>query len=333
MTTTARPKILERSVGANAIAAASRVSVVIPAYNSAAFIGETLDSVFAQTFTEYEVILVNDGSPDTADLEKAISPYGEKLTYIRQQNGGAGAARNTAVEASRGELIAFLDADDIWNADYLSLQIAFLDQNSLDMAYCDAVVFAQGSPATSLFTDTAPSVGEVTAFSLLAGTCNVITSGTVLRRSVLDKAGLFEWERVLAEDFHLWMRIALAGGRIGYQREPLLKYRVHPTSLSGDSIDRVKRSIGAYERVRATLDLSTDELAELERKLVSFQADLAVEVGKDHLAKGDHIAAAASFRAANRHRRSLKLAAAAVLSRCAPQLLLRSYLRKTPQTR
>src|SRR5260221_785574 len=90
------------------------VSVVIPAYNVARYISETLESVFAQTFTDYEVIVVNDGSPDTEDFEQAIAPYLNRILYLKQENLGASVARNTGLQAARGEFIAFLDADDLW---------------------------------------------------------------------------------------------------------------------------------------------------------------------------------------------------------------------------
>src|SRR5581483_4665750 len=105
-----------------------RVSVIIPAYNAAAFIAETLDSVYAQTFADFEVIVVNDGSPDTEDLERELAPYREKLSYIKQENQGAAAARNTGIKAARGEFVAFLDADDTWLLAFLEKQLDLLER-------------------------------------------------------------------------------------------------------------------------------------------------------------------------------------------------------------
>ena len=92
-----------------------RVSIIIPAYNVASYIGETLASVFAQTFTNYEVIVINDGSPDTEELERALEPYFNRISYLKQENLGAGAARNVGLRAAKGEFIAFLDADDLYH--------------------------------------------------------------------------------------------------------------------------------------------------------------------------------------------------------------------------
>src|ERR1051326_8460176 len=99
------------------------VSVIIPAYNAAAFIGETLDSVYAQTFKDFEVVVVNDGSPDTDELERALERYAAKLRYLKQDNQGAAAARNTGITAARGEFVAFLDADDMWLPAFLEKQL------------------------------------------------------------------------------------------------------------------------------------------------------------------------------------------------------------------
>src|SRR5712671_2294711 len=89
--------------------AAPAVSVIIPAYNSAAYIAETLESVFAQTLADFEVIVINDGSPDTDQLEKVLEHYRERIVYLKQENRGPSAARNIGIRSSRGEFLAFLD--------------------------------------------------------------------------------------------------------------------------------------------------------------------------------------------------------------------------------
>src|SRR5690349_21377287 len=117
------------------------VSVIIPAYNAAGFIGETLISVFAQTYSNYEVIVVNDGSPDTEELKKVLAPFRDRLTYLEQENKGPSAARNNAIGKARGEFVAFLDSDDNWLPDYLTEQIRFLsDEPGFDMVYSDALL-------------------------------------------------------------------------------------------------------------------------------------------------------------------------------------------------
>src|SRR5213080_1671301 len=118
-----------------------RVSIIIPAYNVASYIGETLASVFAQTFTNYEVIVINDGSPDTEELERALEPYFDRISYLKQENLGAGAARNEGLRAAQGEFIAFLDADDLWLPNYLEEQLKFIRANDFDLVCADAMHF------------------------------------------------------------------------------------------------------------------------------------------------------------------------------------------------
>jgi hypothetical protein len=171
----------------------------------------------------------------------------------------------------------------------------------------------------------AQSDGEANFNSILDLRCNVITSGTLCRKAKVVEAGMFETERVRAHDFHLWLRMAKAGAKIGYQKKVLLKYRVGTDGISGDSISRVEREIAAFERVRRTIDLDTEQHAIVARRVAGLEADLAVEQGKSFLLSGDYREAAIAFRVANRHRRSLKLAAISWLARIAPGALLRHY--------
>ncbi len=311
-------------VGRNVFSWRPKVSVIIPAYNVAEFISETLDSVQAQKYRDYEIIVVNDGSPDTVGFERAIRSHLQDIVYIKQPNLGAGAARNTAIRHARGEIIAFLDGDDLWLPDFLASQVAFLGKGH-EMVYCDAQQFGMRSALRKTFMESAPSSGEVTAASLLDFRCNVITSGTVALKTAIVAAGLFEQERARAHDFHLWVRMAKKGYKIGYQEKILLKYRVHLDSLSGDSVSRVQREIDVFERVRKSIELNAEETEILERRLSLLQGDLHVECGKAFLLKEDFPNAHQAFAEANRHRRSWKLSGITLLARFAPRLLLNHY--------
>ena len=311
-------------VGRNVFSWRPKVSVIIPAYNVAEFINETLESVTAQKFRDLEVIVVNDGSPDTIALERSLRPHRENIIYIKQASLGAGAARNTAIKQARGEVIAFLDGDDIWLPEFLSSQVAFLGRG-YDMVYCDAQQFGMRSALRRTFMESAPSEGEVTVSSLLDFRCNVITSGTVALRTAIFSAGLFENERARAHDFHLWVRMAKNGAKIGYQKKVLLKYRVHLDSLSGDSVSRVQREIDVFDRVKKSVDLTASELEILDRRLSGLNADLQIECGKSFLLKEEFKSAKEAFQSANRHRRSLRLTAITLLATVAPRLLLSHY--------
>ncbi len=217
-------------MGANA---RPRVSVVIPAYNSATFLPEALESVFAQVLQDHEVIVVNDGSPDTAELEKVIAPYAATVRYIVQPNRGPGGARNTGIREARADLIAFLDADDRWHDSFLATQVAWLER---DPSMGTSGVLRRPnhrrhSPPSPNVHGGQPVGGEATFENLASARCTVITSGVVARRASLIAAGLFDEHRYHSEDFDLWLRLAHAGGRICYHRQILLDHRVHPNSL------------------------------------------------------------------------------------------------------
>src|SRR5258707_1904027 len=224
-----------------------KISVVIPAYNVAAFIAETLESVFAQSFTEFEVIIVNDGSPDTQEFELAIMPYRERVRYLKQENRGAGAARNTGLHAALGELIAFLDADDLWSPDYLKEQLKFIREYGCDLACADAMIFGVSADAGRSYMDSlmesAPPTGLVTFLELVNADRSLITSGVVVRRDLVLEVGLFDEALRNAQDFDLWLRLARTGPRLAYQRKVLLSYRSRPNSLSADAINSHLREL------------------------------------------------------------------------------------------
>ncbi len=326
----ARNMVISVRVGRNVFDSPPKISVIIPVYNNAEHIADTIDSVIKQKFREHEIIVVNDGSPDTEQLERQLKLRLEDIIYIKQRNCGAGVARNTGIKNARGEVIAFLDGDDQWMPDFLASQYVFLQRHNYDLVYCDAVLFGMNSAYRRTFMQTAPSEGEADFESILDLRCNVITSGTMARKKAIVDAGMFEVERVRAHDFHLWLRMAKGGAKIGYQRTPLAKYRVHLDSLSGDSISRAERHRDAYVRVRNTIEMTEPERAITDRRIADFEAELAVEQGKCFLLNGEFSEASTAFRVANKHRRSVKLAVVAMLSKIAPKLLVKFYVSSRP---
>lgn len=314
-------KLTGKNVGPDAPA----VSIITPAYNISRYISETLDSVFAQTFRDFEVIVVNDGSPDTSKFEAALAPYMDDIVYLKQPNAGAGAARNLAIEHSRGKLLAFLDGDDVWLPGFLESQVGFLTGKGYDMVYCDAELFGMPAVEGRTFMQTAPSDGAVSFNSILDFSCNVITSGTVARKQAVVDAGLFEWEKVRAHDFHLWLRMLKNNARVGYQRKVLLKYRTHLDSLSGDSISRVRREIDVFKRIGKTMELDETASEIVRNQIEGLEADLEVERGKSFLLGEDFKAAKNAFENASRSKRSFKLRLISALAGSAPRLLLKFY--------
>ncbi len=185
------------------------VSIIIPAYKVAAFMQETLDSVFAQSFKDFEVIVINDGSPDTVELEDAIERHHHAITYLKQANQGAGAARNAGLRVARGRFVAFLDGDDIWLPNFLNEQLNLIQSDGgYDLVYADAVNFGGPTSDGRTSMETNPSDGEVTFHKLLCGECNVITSAVVARKELIMRVGLFDVTFPNSQDFDLWSSLS-----------------------------------------------------------------------------------------------------------------------------
>jgi glycosyltransferase involved in cell wall biosynthesis len=264
------------------------VSVIVPAYNAAPFIATTIETVRSQTLSDYELIVVNDGSPDTAELEAAIFPYRDYLKYLPEEHKGAAAARNAALRVARGTWIAFLDADDSWLPTYLDEQIRFLGSHpGVDLVYADARLTGNSPLAGRTFMETAPSRGEVTVQSLLSLRCHVIASGVVVRRSVVFDVGLFDERIKRGHDFDLWVRLAHRGARLAYQRKVLLTRHIHLDSLSGDAMTECERALSGFRRIDRSVVLTPDERTALMSTLAWLHARRELERAKRCLRVGD----------------------------------------------
>ncbi|HEX8749387.1 MAG TPA: glycosyltransferase family A protein [Pyrinomonadaceae bacterium] len=301
------------------------VSVIMPAYRAAGYINDALDSVFAQTFTDFEVIVVNDGSPDTEELERVLEPYRDRIVYIRQENKGVSAARNAAIGVSRSPFIAQLDPDDLWEPEYLAVQMETLERDpSIDVLYPNALVFGDMPEAGREFMEVAPSEGEVTFESLVMQRCTVMTCVTARREMVL-RAGLYDESLNCSEDFDLWLRIIKAGGRIHYHRRVLVRYRRHRGSLSSDPLWVCENALRVLDKFERNISLTDVEREALERARTRFRATHSFYRGKRAFTEGDTKTAIECLRQANIFFRSRKTAVVLLLLRLAPQLLLRTY--------
>jgi glycosyltransferase involved in cell wall biosynthesis len=301
------------------------VSVIIPAYNSSPYIEDALESVFAQTFTDYEIIVVNDGSPDASELERVLAPYRDRIVYIQQENEGTAGARNTAIRVAQGRYIALLDPDDLWMPEYLRVQIEILERDStIDVLYPDAVIFGDGQHVGKRFMEVAPSEGKVTFESLVELRCKVYI-GVTAKRDILLRAGLFDPDRSVIEDFDLWLRVIKVGGRIAYHREVLARYRERADAQSADLVRMGERQMNALDKALSTLDLSSSERNAAEKTRALFWGSMQLNLTKRAFLCGDFDSAVRHLHEANAYFRRPKLALAGWIMRFAPHLLLRAY--------
>lgn len=301
------------------------VSVVIPAYNTAQYIADTLASVLAQTFTDYEILVVNDGSPDTPALEAALAPYRDRIRYIVQENRGLSGARNTAVGAATGDYLALLDSDDVWEPDYLEYQLAELRRRpELTAVYPNSVAFGDPQRAGKRYMDLHPSSGPVTFESLITQKVNVMVS-VLIRRDAVVAAGLFDEALRSSEDFDLWLRIVRSGGQIGYHRRALVRSRLRPESLSANGISMCQHIVFVLDKVRGWPELTEAQRDLLAARRAHYAAWLRFHQGKRAFFEGDRGAALAALTEANVHLRSVKLSISLLLLRLTPGLLRRAY--------
>ncbi len=231
-----------------------KVSVVIPAYNSSPFIAATLRSVLDQTYDNYEVIVVDDGSTDDTlqvlnTFVASSRAFAEKpILVLSKSNGGPASARNLAIRNSTGKYIAFLDGDDLWTPDKLAEQVAFLEQHSeVGMTYAEAIVFTEQNGQKE-FRETIGYTGETSFCHLLLGD-HIPNSTVMIRRECVDKIGWLNESRdlIAVEDYEYWLRLAHSFPIKGIAK-PMAFYRVHGNNLMGDG-ENIERGLRLPLRV------------------------------------------------------------------------------------
>lgn len=305
---------------------APTVTIIMPAYNVAPYIGEALASVMAQTRCDYEIIVVNDGSTD--DLETAIAAYRTRIVYIRQENGGVSAARNAALRVARGRYIALLDGDDVWMPNYLERLLGRLEADpQVDVIYPNAVVFGEPRLAGKLIQDIYPPREPITFEGLLTRECMVFGS-LIFKRELIDRVGTFDEGLRYGEDFDMWLRMARLGYRFALMREPLVRYRRRAGSGSTAEVPMALGVVTVYEKILRSPDVTARERQLIPPLIAKVRADENLVLSKQMILVGEFEQAAHHLSLANAHYRRLKLSVVAVLLRVAPSLLARLLARR-----
>ena len=207
----------------------ARVSVIVPVYNGAATVAAALDSVFAQSYPDFEIVAVDDGSTD--DSVKVLERYAPRVRMLRQQNRGPSAARNLGVRNSSGAYLAFLDADDLWRSEFLKRTVAMLDSHPecvlvyTDLELADSTGAAMGARLIG-------KRGVPTVRDMLERLWPILPSSVVMRREAFERAGGFPEELTSFEDVYFWL-LAREQGEFRYIEEPLALWRfaLYPAPL------------------------------------------------------------------------------------------------------
>ena len=219
-----------------------QVSVIIPTYNYGRFLPECVESVLGQTVLPEEIIIVDDGSTD--NTPEIVRPYlsNPLIKYIRTENSGVSAARNTAIAASTGDIIGLLDADDKWRSDKLQLQLPLFENTRVGVVYSLNLPFDENGYVTE-YRRVSPRRGQV--LDALLNNNIVPLSSAMVRRECFEKSGMFNERYGVCADFDLWTRMAVRGIEFDYVDEPLMMYRTSHTSMITDVTwkDREKHAI------------------------------------------------------------------------------------------
>ncbi|HBC34103.1 MAG TPA: glycosyl transferase [Marinobacter adhaerens] len=218
------------------------VSVITPTYNRARFLPAAVASVLSQTFGDFELIIVDDGSEDnTPDVLKPFFAD-RRVRYVYQENQGQSHARNLALKQATGDFIAFLDSDDVWAPDKLEKQLAVFRANSeVDIVHGDEAIINEQGSVVSLQNMRRYS-GRITRYLLADNSVSITTA--LVRRRCFDEMGGFDTSVGVADDYELWLRFS---ARYCYQYEPgiVASYRVMADQISSDK----RRRYAANERI------------------------------------------------------------------------------------
>ena len=257
-----------------------KVSVVLPAYNGEKFIGKAVESALSQTYNDFELIVVNDGSKD--GTAQVLSGFGAKIKVISQANSGIAKARNVGIEASRGQYIAFLDQDDFWLPEKLEKQMVLFEKDKeVGMTYTDTYVITDDNAKIRSFKLQKPHRGMVIEELFMNNF--ISTSSVIVKKECFEKAGLFDDSLSPVLDYDRWLNIAVSY-KVDYIDIPLVMFRDHISTFRKNEIFTLGKAIATLEKFINSNAEVRDALGKrADKKIASFY----ILLGRRLLAKGD----------------------------------------------
>jgi glycosyltransferase involved in cell wall biosynthesis len=310
--------------------ASPAVSIITPAYNTARYLEESVESALAQTFADFELLIVDDGSTDeTLAIARRLAERDRRVhAFTTEQRVGVSAARNVGFRHARGRFFALLDSDDVWLPEFLAAQLAVFDRApAADVVSGNA--FNLGGPSDGQ--PLRPPSGEtrpITLIDMIEHEDAVLVM-SVLRRRVVDVVGGFSEDLRRSEDYDFWLRAALAGIRFVANPIPLVRYRRHASSASSNELLMLDAMIGVLQRLRASPVASHVVVATLDRRIDALNERRLWTSAKAKLMRREYAAAADDLKALAQLRQSLRVRLIAGASRAVPGALRLAYRTKT----
>ena len=301
------------------------VSVIMPAYNVAPYIGEAIESVLNQTYADLELLVIDDGASDGSDvIADLYASRDPRVRVIRQSNAGISAARNHGLRVASSPVIAILDSDDAWEPAYLERQMAILrDRPEVDIVTGNAWFLGSdlhGRPARP-WPDPRPApkladiLADETAVFIMA----------VFRRRVYESIGPFDESLRTNEDYDFWLRAACDGFVFCRNDQPLGYYRRRDDSLSADELRMLPGILQVLRKLRPHLLNRPHELAILDAQIARFETEHVAAEARGAIEAGDFAAASRHLAALHGRRGGTVLRVAKVMARWTPALLSTIY--------
>jgi len=255
------------------------VSIVVPCFNTSPFLGEAVASALKQSFADFELLIIDDGSTDSTREIASSFLDDSRVRYHYQENQGLSAARNKGIELSRGEFVALLDADDIWVPEKLQRQVSvFRDLPSCGLVFSDFATFDERGIIAAQKNLVVLDRLNMPGFSHLFSRNNFIYPSTVLlRRALLEQVGGFDTSLKSAEDYDMWLRVARVSRLAGVPAK-LVEIRQHGSNMSLNIPRMLENEIAAVKKNSAGVPGSA--LRRRLAKIYCINADRSVHAGK-----------------------------------------------------
>ena len=273
------------------------VSIIMPAFNVAPYIAGAIRSALVQSFTDFELIVVDDGAKDnTAEIVRSLAREDSRVRLVQQANRGLAGARNTALRAARGDLFALLDSDDLWEPEFLAAQLAILEARP-DIDIVTGNGWFLDGPRDGHLARPYPDARPDPSLASIIGDEWSVFIMSVMRRRVYTAIGPFDEAMRSNEDYDFWLRAAVAGFSFARNDRPLGYYRVRSDSLSASNVRMLRGILHVYRKLEPALDdrpaeraILEQQVSRFETELLSAEARLAIEIA-DFEAAREHLGA------------------------------------------